>query len=91
MKHARVVVSHYGGPEDSIQTLMRLKRALFREDLIALFELLEQKKIRPIVARRFPLTQARQAHELLGKGGITGKIVLVREGPPLEAGEPRRA
>jgi NADPH:quinone reductase-like Zn-dependent oxidoreductase len=75
----------------SIQTLMRLKRALFREDLIALFGLLEQKKIRPIVARRFPLAQARQAHELLGKGGITGKIVLVREGSPLEAGEARHA
>ncbi len=28
-------------------------------------------------AQRLPLSKARQAHELLGKGGVTGKIVLV--------------
>jgi len=42
--------------------------------------LLEQHRIQPLIARRFPLTEARQAQELLGKGGVTGKIVLVREG-----------
>jgi len=61
----------------SIQTLKRLKPAWFREDLITLFELLRQRKIKPLIAHRFPLTQARQAHELLAKGGIAGKIVLV--------------
>lgn len=61
----------------SIQTLMRLKPALFRQDLITLFDLLHQHKIKPIIAQRLPLTEARQAHELLGKGGITGKVVLV--------------
>lgn len=60
----------------SIQTLMRLRPAQFREDLIALFDLLRQRKIKPLIARRFPLAQARQAHELLGKGGVSGKIVL---------------
>jgi len=61
----------------SIQTLMRLKPAMFRQDLITLFELLQQKKIKPRIAQRFPLTEARHAHELLGNGGVTGKIVLV--------------
>ena len=61
----------------SIQTLKRLKPALFREDLIALFDLLQQQKIKPLIAQRFPLAEARHAHELLGKGGVTGKIVLV--------------
>jgi NADPH2:quinone reductase len=61
----------------SIQTLKRLKPEMFREDLIALFDLLRQRKIKPLIARRFPLAEARQAHELLGKGGVTGKIVLV--------------
>jgi NADPH2:quinone reductase len=61
----------------SIQTLKRLKPAMFREDLSTLFGLLQQQKIKPLVAERFPLDEARQAHELLGKGGITGKIVLV--------------
>src|SRR5204862_4543262 len=64
----------------SIQWLKRLRLALFRQDLIALFDLLQQQKIRPLIAQRFPLAEARQAHELLGKGGVTGKIVLVRNG-----------
>jgi len=61
----------------SIQWLKRVRPALFREDLIALFELLRQGKIRPLIARRFPLAQARDAQEFLGKGGVTGKVVLV--------------
>ena len=68
----------------SIQWLKRLKPAMFRQDLIALFELLQQRKIKPLIAKRFPLIEARQAHELLGTGGVTGKIVLVRNGASLE-------
>lgn len=69
----------------SIQTLMRLKPDLFRQDLITLFDLLQQHKIKPLIAQRFPLTEARQAHELLGKGGVTGKIVLMCKDAPIEA------
>jgi NADPH:quinone reductase-like Zn-dependent oxidoreductase len=61
----------------SIQWLKRLRPGWFREDLMALFGLLQQRKIKPLIAQRFPLAEARQAHELLGKGGVTGKIVLV--------------
>jgi len=61
----------------SIQTLKRLKPEWFRQDLISLLHLLEQRKIKPLVALRLPLAEARQAHELLGKGGVLGKIVLV--------------
>ena len=60
--------------------------ALFRDDLTTLFTLLRDQKIKPLVARRFPLAEARQAHELLGKGGITGKIVLVANGSSLQSG-----
>jgi NADPH2:quinone reductase len=56
--------------------MMRLKPAFFRQDLITLFDLLAEQKIKPIVARRFPLTEARSAHELLEKGGVIGKFVL---------------
>jgi NADPH2:quinone reductase len=66
----------------SIQWLKRLRPALFRQDLIALFDLLQQQKIKPLIAQRFPLAEARQAHEQLGKG-VTGKIVLVRNGSSL--------
>jgi NADPH2:quinone reductase len=62
----------------SIQTLKRLKPALFRQDLIALLDFLQQGKIQPLVAQRLPLAEARRAHELLEKGGVVGKIVLVR-------------
>jgi NADPH2:quinone reductase len=64
----------------SIQTLKRLKPALFRQDLVALLHLLREKKIEPLIAQRVPLAEARRAHELLGKGGVTGKIVLVCNG-----------
>jgi NADPH:quinone reductase-like Zn-dependent oxidoreductase len=70
----------------SIQWLKRLKPALFRQDLIALFDLLQQKRIKPLIAQRFPLAEARHAHELLGRGGVTGKIVLVAKGSSLESG-----
>jgi NADPH:quinone reductase-like Zn-dependent oxidoreductase len=70
----------------SIQWLKRLRPAWFRQDLIALFDLLQQQKIKPLIAQRFPLAEARRAHELLGKGGITGKIVLVRNGSSVESG-----
>jgi NADPH:quinone reductase len=60
----------------SIQTLKRLKPEFFRQDLIALFDLLQQKKIKPLIAQRFPLAEARRAQEMLEQGGVTGKIVL---------------
>jgi len=69
----------------SIQWLKRLKPALFRQDLITLLELLQQQKIKPLVARRFALAEAKEAHELLGKGGVTGKIVLMPGGASSES------
>lgn len=69
----------------SIQWLVRLKPALFRHDLFTLFDLLHEKKIKPLIAQRLPLGQARAAHELLGRGGVIGKIVLMPNGPPLES------
>jgi NADPH2:quinone reductase len=60
----------------SIQWLKRLRPALFRQDLMTLFHLLQEKKVTPLIAQRFPLAEARRAHELLGSGGVTGKIVL---------------
>jgi NADPH2:quinone reductase len=61
----------------SIQWLMRVKPAWFRHDLLTLFDLLQQKEIKPLIAERLPLFQARHAHELLGSGGVIGKMVLI--------------
>jgi NADPH2:quinone reductase len=67
----------------SIQWRKRLKPTDFRQDLMALLELLQDKRIKPLIAQRFPLTEARRAHELLGRGGVTGKFVLVSNGSSL--------
>lgn len=64
----------------SIQWLMRLKPAWFRDDLITLLDLLRQDKIKPVIAQRLPLEEARHAHEMLGEGGVLGKIVLLPNG-----------
>jgi NADPH2:quinone reductase len=64
----------------SIQWLKRLRPAWFRQDLLTLFDLLQQHKITPLIAQRVPLAEARHAHEVLGQGGVTGKIVLVGHG-----------
>jgi NADPH2:quinone reductase len=61
----------------SIQYLKRWKLAWFREDLGALLELLRDGKIKPMVAARMPLIEARRAQELLGQGGVKGKLVLI--------------
>src|SRR5262249_28943112 len=61
----------------SIPSLKQPEPNLFRRDLWVPFELLQLKKIKPLIANRFPLAEARAAHDLLGKGGVTGKIVLV--------------
>jgi NADPH2:quinone reductase len=65
----------------SIQTLKRLKPRTFRQDLTTLFGLLGERKLSPLIAHRYPLAAARQAHERLEAGGVAGKIVLL---PALE-------
>jgi NADPH:quinone reductase len=64
----------------SIQWLMRLKPAWFRHDLLTLLDLLKQGRIKPLIAQRLPLEEARRAHEMLGEGGVLGKIVLLPNG-----------
>lgn len=60
----------------SIQTLKRRKPDWFREDMATLFNLLLEGQIRPVIADCLPLAKAARAHELLGAGSVTGKIVL---------------
>jgi len=69
----------------SIQWLKRLRPARFRQDLTSLLDLLQQQKIKPLIAQRFPLAEARRAQQLLEEGGVTGKIVLVRNGSSFES------
>ena len=61
----------------SIQTLKRRKPDWFREDLGILLNLLQHEKIKPIIAARLPMNETARAHELLGTGSVTGKMVLI--------------
>ena len=61
----------------SIQRRMWRHPDDFREDLTALFELLDSGKIKPIIAARMPLADVKKAHEMLASGSVVGKIVLL--------------
>ena len=59
-----------------ISALYRKDPTTFREDLPKVFALLADKKIDPMVAKTFPLLEARKALELLATGTVEGKLVL---------------
>lgn len=48
----------------------------YRDTLAELLDLGAIGELRPVIAERIPLTEARRAHELLEHGGYAGKIVL---------------
>ena len=48
-----------------------------RQAMAAVEELLEQRRVRPIVGHRLPLAEARAGHNLLSSRGNFGKVVLV--------------
>jgi len=59
-------------------TARRAKRPEeFLSDMTALFELLEQGAIHPVVVDRLPLSAAREVHVRIDGGGLGGKIVLL--------------
>jgi NADPH:quinone reductase-like Zn-dependent oxidoreductase len=49
----------------------------FKQDLSTLLALLGARTITPRIHARLPLLEARRANEMLERGGVTGKIVLV--------------
>ena len=55
----------------------RVDQQLLAEDWTALFRLLEEGKIRPMVAETFPLLEAAKANALLESGQVTGNVVLL--------------
>jgi NADPH:quinone reductase-like Zn-dependent oxidoreductase len=60
----------------SIDAYRRRYPHRFAEDLTTLFSLLEQGRIRPVIAARMPLSDVRIAHELIESRAVQGKIVL---------------
>jgi len=49
----------------------------FEDEWKKLFQLLEAGNIKPIIAAKFPILEARQANELLESGQVIGTIVLL--------------
>jgi len=58
-----------------VTQLYRKDPSLFRVDLATLFALAAAGKIKPMIAARLPLLAARQAAEMMERGGVQGKIV----------------
>lgn len=52
----------------------------FREDWSTLFQLLEEGKIRPVIAAKYPLLEAAQANALLERGSVAGNVILAAPG-----------
>ena len=50
---------------------------IIQEDLKKLLLLLDQGKLKPIIAAKLPLSQIANAHQLMDKAGAAGKVVLV--------------
>jgi NADPH:quinone reductase-like Zn-dependent oxidoreductase len=47
------------------------------EDLVELFKLLEDGKIKPVISHRLPLLEAVKANQLLENGKVAGNIIML--------------
>ena len=61
----------------SIGALRKKHPDWFHADLTDLFNLLTQRKIKPVIAERMRLDEAAHAHELIEQAAVQGKIVLM--------------
>lgn len=49
----------------------------FRQDLVELFNLLKQGKIKPVIAMKKALAETAECHELLNDAAVSGKMVIM--------------
>ena len=61
----------------SIGDLRKKHPDWFKEDLGALFGLLQEGKLKPAIERRMKLEDAKEAHELIEKAAVKGRVVLM--------------
>lgn len=60
----------------SIGAMRRRHPEWFREDLAALFRMLTEGRIAPVVAETVPLDEVRSAHQRVEAGEVAGKLVM---------------
>jgi NADPH:quinone reductase-like Zn-dependent oxidoreductase len=58
-------------------TTSKFGRGRYLEDWAALFKLLAEGKIKPVITIKYPILEAAQANELLESGQVVGNVVLV--------------
>jgi NADPH:quinone reductase-like Zn-dependent oxidoreductase len=59
--------------------ISRLNWQMYLDDWSALFTLLAEGKIKPVIHARFPILEARKANELLESGQVIGNVVLIAQ------------
>ena len=72
----RLLMTSKGATGYTVTAWRDQRRGLYRADLGALFGLLADGSIAPVIAQVLPLREAARAHELLGGAQVEGKIVL---------------
>ena len=72
----RSVVATQTGPPEVLKVRINDLRP-YLEDWATLFQLLEERKIEPIIMQKFPILEAAKANELLESGHVVGNVVLV--------------
>ena len=55
----------------------RLGVELFEPDWTALFQMLADGEIKPVITAKFPILEAKKANELFESGKVSGNIVLL--------------
>jgi len=68
-----------------LRPTMRNHPAWYRADLATLFALLEERRLRPVIAARMPLEEVVSAHQRLERGDVKGRLVLI---PNAQSAEP---
>jgi NADPH2:quinone reductase len=66
----------------NIETLRAARPGWYREDLTLLVDLLETNRLKPVIAARYPLEKAAEAHAAFANARAPGKIVLICEDMP---------
>jgi len=61
----------------SIASLRKRHPQWFRDDLAVLYDLLARGRIKPVIGKYLPLTQAVEAHRLVEHAAVAGKVVLI--------------
>lgn len=61
----------------SIGSWHKKRHDWFESDLKKLFVLLLENKIKPLISKTIKIEDAREAHELVERGGLKGKLIIL--------------